>query len=93
MSKNFNYLPGKHSPSELGTHPSAQVHTIVLTGTEFKTLHIAVLEHGFNALQGSTHSLLIQANLFGQSVSILHSGSNNFTGVLSQNSIGFPSGR
>jgi len=89
----FTCLPGLHSPSMLGTHPSGQVHVIVRTGTVSSTLHCAVGEHGDSFLQGSTHSFLIQAKRLGQSTSILHSGSSGGGGARSQYASGFPIGK
>jgi hypothetical protein len=45
---------------------------IVRTGSVSRTLQMALIPHGEISLQGSRHSLLMQAVCGGQSESILH---------------------
>lgn len=83
-----------HSPASSKTHPSEQVHVIVLTGTLSKTVHMALFEHGLISWHGLTHFSLMHARRLAQSTSILHSGSPNCGGgKRSQYVVGSPSGK
>ena len=64
------YLSQAMSPRP--TYPVSQVQIMVLSGKVFWTLQTALAAHGWIAVHGFWHSLLIQASRFGHSISPLH---------------------
>lgn len=65
-------LPLSHWTAAFPWYPGRHSHIMVLTGYVSNTWHIVLIPHGTVALQGLTHSLLMQAVCDGQSESSSH---------------------
>lgn len=83
-----SHLPSLHSLSASPIYPGKQMQDMVLSGRESTTTHSALTPHGLVSVHGFLHLPLKQANLLGQSASILHSDIT--TGWILHDTNGFP---